>query len=200
MGETIARQELVIHLNFAAGLDQLVASLQLLGEGSQQRSLADALHTGYYLSGKSLTLDAGHSQGIVQLRLKTGDALLDDRFDAGGQRLPIQRWAHDPVAFGVAHQVPASLHSVQQLNCEQRVTLGLVVEGGSESLVQSVGVGVEQGVDKRAAHGRLQVDPDVTVCAFQLIDHWLQRVAFTTSAQGDFVGAVGDHQQDAITG
>jgi hypothetical protein len=80
------------------------------------------------------------------------------------------------------------------------VALGLAEERRSESVVQVVGLAIEELVHEEAALclvGRGQVEPGVAEAGAELGQGWLQRMALPVAAQGQLVRAVGPGQQDA---
>lgn len=115
------------------------------------------LYASHDLCRKMLPLYTAHGQRLAQALLQAPDALLDDALDPSRKGCPIESRPLHPTALVVADQVAPLLHGAQQLDGKERVPAGVMVEGLAKSLIQSVGLGVENGVQ---SGGLLPPGPD----------------------------------------
>ena len=100
MSESIRRQSLRPGRRFASFANQAIAPCQLVRQQAKDTSFVGFLDTGKDFGSELFALDTGKIQQVAELFVEAIEALLDYRFDAGRQPIPIQCGRlHPPLLF-----------------------------------------------------------------------------------------------------
>jgi len=152
----------------ALGPHQAMSFLQLATQLPHKSSLIQSLGAGDRFSDEILALHTRNGQGLSQFRFQPANALLDHAFHPSRQGSPVKCWSFSPLPRPVPGQIPSLLHVAQQLDGEQRMASRVAVQRLSETLVQPVGLGIQQGIDELPALAHLflaDFDLDIPVVA-----------------------------------
>ncbi len=135
--------------------------------------------------------------------IQPGKPFLDDAFHTGWGGAPIQIRLCHPVSVVVQRQLALLPKHAQQLDHEQRVALGPLVQALPEIRVEPIGLGVNQLVDELfalCAGARREIDDHIAEGAFELVDHMFKGMAAAVGSLGQVVRPVGAQEQDAPLG